>query len=60
MNEKKTFDAVAASRRWKQAVAAETEGLTAVEKMAYFRNHSRMIPPATVKPELAKDKSRRG
>ena len=34
------FDAVAESRRWKEAVAAETQGMTAAERMAYFRGHS--------------------
>ena len=34
------FNAVAESRRWKEAVAAETQGMTAAERMAYFRSHS--------------------
>ena len=34
------FDAVAESRKWKEAVARETEGMTATERMAYFRRHS--------------------
>ena len=34
------FDAVAESRKWKEAVARETEGMTAAERMAYFRRHS--------------------
>ncbi len=34
------FDAVAESRKWKEAVACETEGMTASERMAYFRSHS--------------------
>jgi len=32
----KTFDAVAESRRWKEAVAKETEGLTTEQMIAYF------------------------
>jgi len=36
MNEKKAFDAVAASRQWKQSVAAEISGMTAVDRVAYF------------------------
>ena len=34
------FDAVAESRRWKQAVAAETTGLGIAERMAWFRRQS--------------------
>ena len=33
---KKTFDAVAESRKWKQAVAKETEGMTQEQTIAYF------------------------
>jgi len=32
----KTFDAVAESRKWKEAVALETEGMTRDEVVAYF------------------------
>jgi len=32
----KTFDAVAESRRWKEAVAKETEGMTPEQTIAYF------------------------
>ena len=32
----KTFDAVAESRKWKEAVARETEGMTCVQVVAYF------------------------
>jgi hypothetical protein len=32
----KIFDAVAESRRWKEAVARKTEGMTAAEVLAYF------------------------
>ena len=32
----KTFDAVAESRKWKEAVACETEGMTRDEVVAYF------------------------
>jgi hypothetical protein len=34
------FDAVAESRKWKEAVARETAGMTIAERMAYFRRHS--------------------
>lgn len=34
------FDAVAESRRWKEAVAAETAGLSIAERMAWFRRQS--------------------
>jgi hypothetical protein len=34
------FDAVAESRRWKEAVAAETAGLSIPERMAWFRRQS--------------------
>jgi hypothetical protein len=34
------FDAVAESRRWKEAVAAETAGLSVSERMAWFRRQS--------------------
>jgi hypothetical protein len=32
----KTFDAVAESRKWKEAVARETEGMTCEQVVAYF------------------------
>ncbi len=32
----KTFDAVAESRKWKEAVACKTEGMTRDEVVAYF------------------------
>ena len=34
------FDAVAESRKWKEAVARETDGMGIGERMAYFRRHS--------------------
>jgi hypothetical protein len=34
------FDAVAESRRWKEAVAAETAGMTIPERIAWFRRQS--------------------
>jgi hypothetical protein len=58
MNEKKSFDAVAASRQWKQAVAAEISGMTAVEKVAYFRSHSRILPVVAIHPEPPKVKAK--
>jgi len=33
---KKAFDAVAESRRWKEAVAKETAGMTPEQVLAYF------------------------
>lgn len=32
----KRFDAVAESRKWKEAVARQTEGMTLAETLAYF------------------------
>jgi hypothetical protein len=32
----KKFDAVAESRKWKEAVAKETEGMTPEQTLAYF------------------------
>jgi len=32
----KPFDAVAESRKWKEAVARKTEGMTRMEVLAYF------------------------
>jgi len=41
MNEPKSgFDAVAESRRWKEAVAAATAGMSIAERMAWFRRQS--------------------
>ena len=34
------FDAVAESRRWKEAVSAETAGMSIRERMAWFRRQS--------------------
>ncbi len=34
------FDAVAESRKWEEAVARETAGMSVAERMAYFRRHS--------------------
>lgn len=34
------FNAVAESRKWKEAVARETEGMSMEERIAYFRRHS--------------------
>jgi len=34
----KTFDAVAESRKWKEAVAKETEGMTPEQRVAYFEH----------------------
>lgn len=36
----KAFDAVAESRKWKEAVARETAGMTAAERIAYFNKHA--------------------
>ena len=32
------FDAVAESRKWKEAVARETAGMTSAERVAYFND----------------------
>jgi hypothetical protein len=32
----KSFDAVAESRKWKEAVARDTEGMTSEQLLAYF------------------------
>ena len=37
---KRGFDAVAASREWKAAVATATAAMSIAERMAWFRNHS--------------------
>ncbi len=34
------FDAVAESRRWKEAVAAKTAGMSIPERIAWFRSQS--------------------
>jgi len=34
------FDAVAESRKWKEAVARKTAGMSIAERIAYFRRHS--------------------
>ena len=36
----KAFDAVIESRKWKEAVARETAGMTTEERIAYFSRHS--------------------
>jgi hypothetical protein len=36
----RSFDAVAESRRWKEAVAARTSGMSMNERMAWFRQQS--------------------
>ena len=36
----KSFDAVAESRKWKEAVARETASMTTAERIAYFNSHS--------------------
>ena len=40
MKPPKAFDAVAESRKWKEAVARETAGMSAEERIAYFNRHS--------------------
>jgi hypothetical protein len=39
-NEATPFDAVAESRKWKEAVAHATEGMSMAERMAWFRSQS--------------------
>ena len=36
----KAFDAVKESRKWKEAVARETAGMSTEERIAYFQRHS--------------------
>ncbi len=36
MNTKKTFDAVAESRRWKESVARQTAGMNRTEVLEFF------------------------
>jgi hypothetical protein len=36
----KTFDAVAESRKWKEAVAKETKGMTPEQTTAYFERQA--------------------
>lgn len=50
------FDAVAESRRWKEAVARETQGMTAAERMAYFRSHS-SVPAIAARENHREDTS---
>ena len=40
MKPPKVFDSVAESRKWKEAVARETAGMSAEERIAYFNRHS--------------------
>ena len=55
----KTFDAVAESRRWKEAVAKETEGLTMEQTIAYFdRAAVRRRFEATLRRAEQADKAR--
>ena len=48
MKPAKTFDAVIESRKWKEAVARKTEGMSREERIAYFNSHSSVaaIPDA--------------
>jgi hypothetical protein len=46
------FDAVAESRRWKEAVSAETAGMTIRERMAWFRRQS-SVPAIREQAETA-------
>ncbi len=48
------FDAVAESRRWKEAVAAETAGLSMSERIAWFRRQS-SIPAIRAHTQGAED-----
>lgn len=40
IEEGRGFDAVAESRRWKEAVASKTAGMSISERMAWFRQQS--------------------
>lgn len=46
------FDAVKESRRWKEAVAALTAGMTVAERMAWFRRQS-SVPSIRAKADFA-------
>jgi hypothetical protein len=51
---KKTFDAVAASRRWRRKTSRAVRGMTSAERIAFF-NRGLATEPAETKParELA-------
>ena len=55
----KTFDAVAESRKWKQAVARGTEGMTREQTIAYFdRAAVQRRFDAALRPAEQADKTR--
>ena len=47
----KTFDAVAESRRWKEAVARETERMTRAEVLGFFSKERAMSALHRMEPE---------
>ena len=49
------FDAVAESRRWKEAVAAETTGMSTSERMAWFRRQSSVPAIRNQAPRSARE-----
>jgi hypothetical protein len=46
----KTFGAVAESRRWKQTVARETEGMSCEQVLAYFNKDRLIAALASLRP----------
>ena len=47
----KTFDAVTESRRWKEAVARETEQMTRAEVLGFFSKERALSALRCVEPE---------
>lgn len=61
----KGFDAVAASRRWKEAVARQTEGLKPDQVIAFFEKESvltamQTLPRATSSPARVREEPSQG
>ena len=57
----RTFDAVVESRKWKEAVAKETEGMTPQQTLAYFdRAAVQRRFDAALRPAEQADKTRAG
>jgi hypothetical protein len=43
---KKTFDALAASRRWRRATSRQVQGMTSEERIAFFNRRLEKKSPA--------------
>ncbi len=52
----KAFDAVAESRKWKEAVERETAGMSTAERMAYFRRHS-SVPEIAARARVSQEET---